>query len=104
MNSDSKKVALERIEILFRLARETIHEKPDLAQRYVELARKISMKTRLHLPPEYHIQICRHCKMFILPGVNAQVRVQTRRNPHIVISCLHCGGKMRMPLEGKKPR
>jgi ribonuclease P protein subunit RPR2 len=101
MESDTKKIALERIRILFELARENMHDKPDLAQRYVEIAMKISMRTRLHLPPEYRVQICRHCKRFILPGTNSRVRIQTRREPHIIITCLHCGGKMRIPLKGK---
>jgi ribonuclease P protein subunit RPR2 len=104
MNSDPKKVAIERVRILFQLANANIHDRPDLAQRYVEIARKISMRTRLHLPQEYHIQICRHCKRFILPGTSLRVRIQNRREPHVAITCLYCGGKMRIPLEGKKPR
>jgi len=104
MSSNLKKIASERIEILFRLAHEIIHEKPDFAKKYVELASKISMRTRLHLPPEYSIQICRHCKRFILPGTNSRVRIQTQREPHVVITCLYCGGKTRIPLKGKKQK
>jgi ribonuclease P protein subunit RPR2 len=102
MNDDSKKVALERVKTLFQLAHANMHDRPDLAQRYVDIARKVSMRTRLHLPPEYRAQICKHCKKFILPGTNSRVRIQTRREPHVVVTCLHCGGKTRIPLKGKK--
>jgi ribonuclease P protein subunit RPR2 len=102
MTEDSKQIALQRIQILFRLAKEAIHDKPDLAQRYIVIARKIAMRTRLHLPPQYRLLVCKHCKRFILPGVNSRVRTQPRGEPHIVVTCLHCGGKMRMPLRRKK--
>ena len=102
MNDDPRKVALERVKTLFQLAHANVRDRPDLAQRYVDMARNISMRTRLHLPPEYRNQICRHCKKFILPGTSSRVRIQTRREPHLVVTCLYCGGKTRIPLKGKK--
>ena len=48
MNS-GKKIALQRVHTLFSLAKEVIHEDPKLAQRYVKIARKIVMKTKLNL-------------------------------------------------------
>jgi ribonuclease P protein subunit RPR2 len=102
--SSTRKIALERVRALFQFARENIHERPDLAQRYVEVARKIAMRTRLHLPREYRLQVCRHCKRFILPGVGSRVRVQPHREPHVVVTCLYCGGTTRIPLERRKPK
>ena len=102
MNDDPKKAALERVKTLFQLAHANMREKPELAQKYVDMARKVSMRTRLHLPAEYRAQICRHCKRFILPGTSSRVRIQTRREPHVVVTCLYCGGKTRIPLKGKK--
>jgi len=96
----TKQIALQRVHILFRLAREVIHEDPELAQRYVKIARKIAMGTKLRLPREYRRLVCRHCKSFILPGVNCRVRIQSRREPHVVITCLNCGKHSRMPLKG----
>ncbi len=93
-----KIIALRRIRTLFNLAREMIHSRPDLSQRYVDIARRIAMRVRIHLPREYRLLICRHCKGFIMPGVNCRVRVQPRREPHVVITCLNCGGFMRIPL------
>ena len=103
MNS-TKQIALQRVHSLFHLAKEVIHEDPELAQRYVNMARKISMKTKLRLPKEYRSLICRHCKSFILPGVNCRIRIQQRREPHMVITCLICGQHSRFPLkEREKP-
>jgi len=97
-----KQIAMQRIRTLFSLAKEVIHEDPKLAQRYVELARKIAMRTRLRLPKEYRRMVCRHCKSFILPGVNCRVRIQPKREPHIVITCLNCGKHTRIPLKNRR--
>ena len=103
MNKRSaRKIALERVRVLFQLAGENVHKKPDLAQRYVEVARKIAMRTRLHLPKEFRLQVCRHCKRFIMPGVGSRVRVQPRRDSHVVVTCLYCRGITRIPLGKRK--
>jgi ribonuclease P protein subunit RPR2 len=98
----TKRIALQRIHTLFRLAEKTVHENPELAQRYVEIARKIAMRTKLRLPKEYRRLVCRHCKSFIFPGVNCRVRTQSRREPHIVVTCLSCGKHMRIPLKERR--
>ncbi|MEM1514526.1 MAG: ribonuclease P [Candidatus Bathyarchaeia archaeon] len=93
-----KEIALSRIERLFDLAIKMLSKRPDLSQRYIEIARKISMRTRVRIPREKKVLICRHCKRFIFPGVSSRVRLQHRREPHIVITCLYCGKHMRRPL------
>lgn len=97
-----RRIVLQRIRTLFRLARDTINEDPALAQRYVDAARKVAMTAKVHLPKECRLQVCRHCKRFILPGVNCRVRVKQRREPHVVITCLNCGKQMRMPLKRRE--
>jgi ribonuclease P protein subunit RPR2 len=99
--SATKLIAMQRIERLFSLARETLNEDPSLAQHYVDVARKIAMAARVHLPKEYRCQICKHCKSYILPGVNCRVRIKQQRGPHVVITCFKCGKQTRIPL-GKK--
>ncbi|TET28389.1 MAG: hypothetical protein E3J73_00970 [Candidatus Bathyarchaeum sp.] len=101
MNS-TKQIALKRVHTLFNLAKEVIHEDPEQAQRYIKIARRIAMRTRLRLPKEYRSLICKHCKRFILPGVNCRIRIQQRREPHMVITCLNCGRHSRIPLRGEK--
>jgi ribonuclease P protein subunit RPR2 len=100
--TSNKQIALERVHILFRLAKDVIHEDPELAQRYVRIACRIAMRTRLRLPNEYRHLMCRKCKSFILPGVNCRIRIQQRREPHMVITCLNCGKHSRFPVKGEK--
>ena len=102
VDAETRRIALERIHILFKLAREIIHKDKALAQRYVNIARRLAMAAKVRLPREYRRQVCRHCKSFILPGVNCRVRIQQRREPHIVITCLECGKHMRIPLRKRK--
>jgi ribonuclease P protein subunit RPR2 len=104
VDSGTRRVAIQRIQTLFHLANEIFNEDPDLAQRYVDLARKIAMSVRLRLPKELRHQVCRHCKSFILPGVNCRVRIQQRREPHMVITCLTCGKHMRISLGKSKEK
>lgn len=96
--SKIREIALGRIERLFDLAIKMLDERPDLSQRYVEIARKIAMRARVRIPREKRMLICRHCKRFIFPGVSMRVRIRERREPHIVITCLYCGRHMRRPL------
>jgi len=101
MDPDTRRIAMQRIQTLFDLANKTFSENHALAQRYVDIARRIAMGARIRLPKEYRRQVCRHCKSFILPGVNCRVRIQQRREPHIVITCQNCGKTMRLPLQKK---
>jgi ribonuclease P protein subunit RPR2 len=102
MDAAAKRIAKQRIQTLFRLAIETHKEDPELAQRYVDIARRVAMAAKVRLPTEYRRLVCRHCKSFILPGVSCRVRIKQRREPHVVITCLKCGGYMRIPLRGRK--
>lgn len=102
MDAAIQRIARQRIQKLFFLAREAYHEDLSLAQRYVDMARKIAMTAKIRLPREYRCQVCRHCKSFILPGVSCRVRTKHQREPHMVITCLKCGKPMRIPLERKR--
>jgi ribonuclease P protein subunit RPR2 len=102
--STTKRIAMQRIQKLFSLAKEALNEDPSLAQRYIYVARRIAMAARVHLPTEYRRQICKHCKSFILPGVNCRVRIKQRREPHMVITCLNCGKQTRILLKRRKEK
>jgi len=88
--------------ILFEKARETLDKDPTLAQRYADLARELGMRYKVRVPPAYRRTICKHCKSFILPGVNCRVRLQQAREPHVVVTCLNCGGHTRIPLRRRQ--
>ena len=100
--NEIRQIAQQRIHILFGLAKERIRDEPELAQRYCQTARKIAMRAKLRLPAEYRRMVCRYCKSFIYPGVNCRVRVQQRREPHMVFTCQVCGETTRIPLRKKR--
>jgi ribonuclease P protein subunit RPR2 len=102
MDSDTRHIAIQRVQTLFRLANETFSKDPSLSQRYVDLARKVAMAAKVRLPEEHRRQVCRHCKSFILVGANCRVRIRQQREPHVVITCLNCGKHMRFPLRRKE--
>ncbi|MEM2104618.1 MAG: ribonuclease P [Candidatus Bathyarchaeia archaeon] len=102
MDAAVKRIAKHRIQTLFRLAVEICNQDPLLAQRYVDIARRVAMAAKVRLPKEYRRMICRRCKSFILPGVSSRVRIKQRREPHVVITCLKCGKHMRIPLKRRR--
>jgi ribonuclease P protein subunit RPR2 len=104
MDASTKHLAMQRVQTLFRLAKETFSENPSLAQHYVDTARKIAMAAKVRLPTKYRRQVCKHCKSFILPGVNCRVRMKQQREPHVVITCLNCGKQTRLPMKKKEEK
>jgi ribonuclease P protein subunit RPR2 len=102
MNSTTKQIAKHRIQILFQQAEKTRKENPQLASRYIEVARKIAMAAKLRLPTSYKRRICRNCNALLVPGDNCRVRIKQKREPHLVITCLACGHQVRLLLRKKK--
>jgi len=90
-----RKIARERIDILFRLAEEeALRERLDRADRYCQLARRIGMRYNVPLPSRHKRRICKGCHSFLLPSVTAQVRVRRGR---VVMRCMKCGKISRFP-------
>ncbi|MBT3814636.1 ribonuclease P [Candidatus Woesearchaeota archaeon] len=85
--SKQKEIAKERVKILFQQAEEVFSKNKSLANRYVTLARKISMKVKIRIPLELKRKFCKHCYKFMMPGVNSRVRT---RDGKVIISCLEC--------------
>ncbi len=88
----NRKIALERVKILFKEAEQIFKEDPKLANRYVYLARKISMKFKVRIPRELKRKFCKHCYKYLVPNVNCRVRLH---NGHVVYYCLECKKFMR---------
>jgi ribonuclease P protein subunit RPR2 len=89
---DEKKIARERIDILFSEAEKTKDEK--LKKRYVVLARKISTKFRMRIPKEHKRKFCRKCNSYFIPGKNVRVRL---KNQKVIYSCFLCKHYTRLP-------
>jgi ribonuclease P protein subunit RPR2 len=91
-----KEIAKERIKILFGKADSVFSENKPLANRYVTLARKISMKVKLRMPREYKRKYCKHCYKYLRSGTNARIRT---RDGKVVISCFECKKFTRIPVK-----
>lgn len=95
---EQKQIARERIRVLFQEAEGAFSKNPSLSHRYVELARKIAMKVKVKIPPEFKRRFCKHCYKFLMPGVNARIRI---REGKLVVYCRECKKFMRMMLKRK---
>jgi len=91
-NPATKKIARERISVLFGQAREAFAAHPERSNRYVELARKIAMRQRVRIDRELRHQYCHHCYAFLVPGSNMRVRVH---RGNVVVTCRSCNKKTR---------
>ncbi|RLE51929.1 MAG: ribonuclease P [Candidatus Methanomethylicota archaeon] len=94
-----KDIAVQRIDRLFKLAESVFLSSPELANRYVALARRISMRCRVRIPKKWRRRYCHYCGAFLWPGVNCRVRIRSNRMPHVVITCFNCGRQMRFPFK-----
>lgn len=90
----SRSIALERIHILFEQAEEMFNKDKHLSNRYIHLARSISMKYKVKIPKELKRKFCKKCHSYLYPGKNLQVRA---RKDKIVYTCLDCKNIMRYP-------
>ena len=104
MRSTAKKIARQRIQVLFQQAKSVYQSNPQLSSHYIETARKIAMATKIRLLPVHKRQICKKCNMLLVPGDNCRVRIKQRREPHVVVTCLRCGYKTRMLLRKKREK
>jgi ribonuclease P protein subunit RPR2 len=102
MDSTTKQIAKQRIAVLFQQAEKARRENPQLASRYVEVARKIAMAAKIRLPLEYRRRVCRNCNALLVLGDNCRVRVKQRREAHVVVTCLACGHQARVLIRKKK--
>jgi len=89
-------MAEERIQRLFELAEKAYLQKPDLADRYVDIARRISMRHRVGIPGDLKKRVCKKCGSYLVPGENCRVRLDGSR---ILITCLKCGAVKRYPYK-----
>ncbi len=97
-----RKIAEERIDLLLKLAREKARSDEALSKRYVEIARRIAMRSGVRLGRERKHFICKECGSALVPGVNSRVRMRSDRGTSIVVTCLACGSIKRYPVVKEK--
>lgn len=92
---ERQRIAIERIHRLFSEAEKMAKEnRMELCRRYVEIARKISMKYLVRIPRVYRLRYCKKCLSYLVPGKNCRIRLKKRK---VVLTCLNCGNKKRYP-------
>ncbi|MBS3095068.1 ribonuclease P [Candidatus Woesearchaeota archaeon] len=94
-----RRIAKERIAVLFKEADEVFEKNQKLANRYVELARKIAMKTNIKMPRKFKRRFCKHCHSLFRHGVNCRVR--TGKNS-VIYHCYNCKKSLRIPFVREK--
>lgn len=91
-----KKIAKERIEILFEKATDVFTTNTERADRYIDIARRIAMKSNLRLSREQQKHFCKHCYSFLKSGVNSTTRIRQGR---IITYCKVCKKYTRIPIK-----
>src|SRR5437879_7407356 len=71
-----------------------------LLRPYVSRGRKISSRTKVRVPRESKMYLCKGCGLALVPGHNAKIRLHAHTTG-IVISCLSCGAVKRYPVSAK---
>ena len=86
-------IAQFRMERLLEMMREEMLAGNETrGKRYLEHARRLSMRTKTPLPKGY--PYCRACGNPLIPGRNCRVRLRSQR---VVYHCLACDAKRRVP-------
>ena len=91
-----KRIAVERIRTLFREAEGMFKKRPDLSELYVDLAKKISLKYKIDIPPHLKRRMCKKCGAFLSPGKTCSIRTHQGK---LVYHCLKCKGMTRVPIK-----
>ncbi len=91
-----QELAAERIEILFSQAT----KRPEWADRYVFLARKLAMKYNVKIPHELRRRFCHKCYHYFGPS-KATVRTNPRTKA-VEYTCKNCGHVNRYPYIKEK--
>lgn len=95
-----KIIAKKRIQKLFSMAEfSALTGKITLANHYVEIARKISMKYLVPIPKDFKRNFCKHCHYYLVPNQNCRIRIHRSK---IVIYCYNCKNFTRLPIKNKK--
>ncbi len=79
---EKRKIARERIDVLFTLAERVFPYEPELANRYVGIALAVQQKAKIRMPRKWKRRYCRKCHSFLVPGgKNARVRLRDKPYP-----------------------
>ncbi len=91
MKPRTRKIAMERMEILIESAIGNARTDPKLSRRQAFLAKRISTRHKVRMPYHHRMLFCKKCKSFIVPGINSRIRLGRSSVKSIRISCNLCG-------------
>lgn len=95
-NKKRRKIAQERVEILFSLAQEeAMKGNKEWADRYVKLARRIAMRCNISISRKHKRKFCKYCYSYLFPD-RARVRTNPKKK-RVEIKCLNCKEKIFFP-------
>ncbi len=96
------KVAKQRVDRLLDLAEHAALEgRFEDADRYAELAWKLTTRHTLEATNELKARVCRGCKRYLLPGKTARTRITEGK---VTTTCQACGRTRRVPLTRERKR
>lgn len=87
---EMKEIAEKRIIYLFEQAKDIFKKSPELASRYVSLAKKISMKYKVKISRELKRKFCKNCFTYFVPGRTCRVRTHKGKVVYYCFNCKKC--------------
>jgi ribonuclease P protein subunit RPR2 len=92
-----KEIASHRIVYLFKLAEKTAaNGNFPLSDRYVEIARRLSMRYLVKIPSYYKRFFCKYCYSYFYPTKTCRLRVHRGK---LIYLCFNCRKYTRIPLK-----
>ena len=98
-----KKLALDRIKILFARADKMFKTRPEYSHRYVKMARKIAMRYNVRIPKEMKNRFCRKCSSYLVSGKTGRTRTRSSQKS-LIRYCKECGSISRHPYRKEKDK
>jgi len=97
---------VQQLQRLFDLAEVAVQQGDEaLGQHYVDVARRMVLRTRVRLPRELRHRYCHQCGQLFRPGSNSRVRVRSEgQTRYLVITCLACGFRQKLVWQPRKPK
>jgi ribonuclease P protein subunit RPR2 len=89
--SEAKRLARARIEILWEQASEIARTDREGARRRMQIAARVAQRARIKVPRDVKRRVCRQCGIVLIPGESCLVRMRNNRAKHLTVTCTACG-------------
>ena len=87
--------------MLFDLAEKELKSDPALSKAYISTLIRISEHYHVRIPAEIRSHMCKRCKMPLLPGYNASIRIIAAQRRKIS-KCSACGRTVSSTFKTRK--